>query len=427
MNLQYLVKSKKDLANIYLRMYHKKTIDISRPTEIFVNPKQWDKKNQKIRNLIDIKDRHEVNSKLLELKSAIINRYNRDFMNGIIINGPWLENNIKTFLKRPTGEDADKDQNKTLYYTDYANWWIKNIAPTRRVSANRIMSKATIGHYRRAIKLFSEFENNQKILFTEITKKILNDFSLFLSEDKKFAKKTTQRMIIRVKFFCERAEEDNIDVNKNYQSEVFVSDETHEYEEPYLNLEEIDTIFNLDLSHDDILDNVRDNLIIGLWTGMRISDFLKSLNINNLKNGYIEITTQKTNTSVTIPIHPQVQKTLNKRMGLLPLKVSEPTFNKKIKVICEMCEINQTMLGGITKVDPVTKIKRKKIGNYKKYQLVSSHICRRSFATNTIGVIPNQDIIKIAGWSDEKMLNKYNKTTDKESANKLMEAWKQKA
>ena len=82
------------------------------------------------------------------------------------------------------------------------------------------------------------------------------------------------------------------------------------------------------------------------------------------------------------------------------------------------------MLGGIVKVDPETNVKRKKIGVYKKYELVTSHICRRSFATNTLGVIPNQDIIKIAGWSDEKMLNKYNKTTNKESANKLKEAWK---
>ena len=83
------------------------------------------------------------------------------------------------------------------------------------------------------------------------------------------------------------------------------------------------------------------------------------------------------------------------------------------------------MVGGITKVDPDSKVKRKVIGNYKKWELVSSHICRRSFATNLFGLIPNQDIIKILGWSSDKMLYKYNKTTNKESADKLKALWKQ--
>ena len=81
------------------------------------------------------------------------------------------------------------------------------------------------------------------------------------------------------------------------------------------------------------------------------------------------------------------------------------------------------MIGGLMKVDPKSGTKRKVIGTYKKYQLISTHSCRRSFATNFIGKIPNQDIIKILGWSSEAMLNKYNKTTNKESADKLKAVW----
>jgi hypothetical protein len=41
-------------------------------------------------------------------------------------------------------------------------------------------------------------------------------------------------------------------------------------------------VFKLDLRHDDLLDNVRDNFIIGLWTGLRVSDFLTRLKLEDL-------------------------------------------------------------------------------------------------------------------------------------------------
>ncbi|MGE4347921.1 MAG: hypothetical protein AB7D46_11000 [Flavobacteriaceae bacterium] len=84
------------------------------------------------------------------------------------------------------------------------------------------------------------------------------------------------------------------------------------------------------------------------------------------------------------------------------------------------------MIGGIIEVDKKTKIKRKKIGVYKKHQLITSHICRRSFATNLIGKVPNQVIMDVAGWSNEAQMFAYNKQTNRESAIKLKEYWENK-
>jgi hypothetical protein len=62
-------------------------------------------------------------------------------------------------------------------------------------------------------------------------------------------------------------------VNENYTQTVFIAESEEEYKYPYLNVKGVNKVFKLDLRHDDLLDNVRDNFIIGLWTGLRVSDF----------------------------------------------------------------------------------------------------------------------------------------------------------
>ena len=131
----------------------------------------------------------------------------------------------------------------------------------------------------------------------------------------------------------------------------------------------------------------------------------------------------KTKTFVTIPIHSQVAAILKKRNGNLPSKISEQKFNDKIKIIAQLCDIDEVMIGGVVKVDEKTKIKRKVIDTYKKYELVTSHICRRSFATNLFGKVPNKTLLDVCGWSNEEMLFKYNKQTKMESALVLKKHW----
>lgn len=150
--------------------------------------------------------------------------------------------------------------------------------------------------------------------------------------------------------------------------------------------------------------------------------FSERLNIDNIKDGFIEIKTKKTNTNVAIPLHWQVKEILKKYNGNLPPKVHEHFFNKKIKEIAKELNFNQVMEGGIQKITEEGG-QRKVFGKYQKWELITSHICRRSFATNLIGKVPNQVIMDVAGWSNEKQMFDYNKTTNKESANELKLYW----
>ena len=61
---------------------------------------------------------------------------------------------------------------------------------------------------------------------------------------------------------------------------------------------------------------------------------------------------------------------------------------------------------------------------YPKYQLVSSHICRRSFVTNHYGEIPNQTIMAITTHASEKVLLDYVKISNDSHIETVRELWK---
>ena len=63
------------------------------------------------------------------------------------------------------------------------------------------------------------------------------------------------------------------------------------------------------------------------------------------------------------------------------------------------------------------KQKRKKEGVYAKHQLITSHVCRRSFATNLYGTpMPTALIMQITAHSTEKMFLNYIGKSNKDLA-----------
>jgi hypothetical protein len=73
----------------------------------------------------------------------------------------------------------------------------------------------------------------------------------------------------------------------------------------------------------------------------------------------------------------------------------------------------------ILETAPKSKIFRKESKQYKKYELVTSHIGRRSFATNFYGIIPTSLLIGATGHSTEAMFLNYIGKTDTQKANQL--------
>ena len=167
---------------------------------------------------------------------------------------------------------------------------------------------------------------------------------------------------------------------------------------------------------------------------MRISDFLKLTKSNIDNDGFLYKTTLKTDYPVIIPIHEQVNAILEKRNGDFPRSISDQKFNEYIKTVSEKAGLTELVEGArmdekiVIENNKKKKIHRKAIGKYPKFELVSSHVCRRTFATLLYGKLDSLTIMKITGHSTEKQFLSYIKITPKEYAEKLKALWeKQKA
>jgi integrase len=390
-------------------------IDISKKLDISIPKQFWDPKNEKIKNAYNFDNRDQINAKLYNLKAKIANKFIFDNMNGELIDRHWLEKAInECFGRSPLV--AGKIEFWKIYLLDFCTYWLKNESSKTNETAIKQYKVFVDRHLTNYLK-----ENNlTKIKIKEVSNKNIENFINYLSS-KDYAPDTVKRHATRFKFFLTKAENMNLEVNKNYKEPIKVnsSKDAETVKEIYLTEKEIESIFNLDYSKDTVLDNIRDNFIIGLCTGLRVSDFNNNLNQTNIIDGYIEIKTKKTGSTVAIPLHKFIVEILKKRNGQLPKTVNDVIFNKQIKKICEKAKITEITQGYV--FDTATK--RNKLGNYKKYELVSSHICRRSFATNLFGKVPNHVIQAVGGWATEQMMLHYIKKSSREKADELKKYW----
>lgn len=227
-----------------------------------------------------------------------------------------------------------------------------------------------------------------------------------------------------IKTLCRFADDKGLQINK----EVFKwSFKTEKITIVYLNENDLKKIESKE-DLPEYLDNARDWLLISCYTGQRISDFMrfdKSMirtekNKNGKKINLIEFTQVKTNTVVVVPLHQKVMQILEKRNGNFPRTISYQKYNDYIKEVCRAAEINERINGSVMQeTEPESGIFRKKSDTYEKWELVTSHIGRRSFASNYFGKIPTRLIMSATGHIKEEMFMKYIGKTQTEQAKEL--------
>ena len=184
----------------------------------------------------------------------------------------------------------------------------------------------------------------------------------------------------------------------------------------YLSSQDLEAIEKKKFKH-DYLDNARDWLIISCYTGQRISDFLRfTKEMIRIENGksFLEFSQKKTGKVMTVPLHNKVLQILEKRDGNFPRSISDQRYNDYIKIVCKKAKLKEKVEGAIaTKTENGI---RKVSGKYAKWELVTSHIGRRSFATNFYGKIPTTYLIYITGHSSEAMFLNYIGKSNKDLA-----------
>jgi integrase len=412
--LNYLLKGKKNFSNILIRFKNGRKFDYTISTELKTEPQNWSQAKQKIKNTSADKTKDSINNHLSNLKTHIIDSFNLDNATGVYIDKQWLQKQVALYFNRPLNETVLDE----VYFLPFIENFIKE-APTKIIKGtNKPVSSSTITKYNSTLKKLEVFESHfkAKLKFTDLDLTFHKNFLHFINVVEKIGINTTGKYITTIKAFAREALLLGLPVHKEINHpNFFVPKE--KTEDIYLKDKEINLIYKHDFKNDERLENARDLFIIGLRTGLRISDFLR-LKQTNIKDGFIEIETQKTGQEVVIPMHWQVKEILEKRNSF-PEKISDQKFNLYIKEVAELSGLNELTIG--SKVNSETN--RKEKGTFLKHELITSHICRRSFASNLYGELPNMVIMGITGHKTEAQFLKYIKITPKENANKLKEFW----
>jgi hypothetical protein len=121
---------------------------------------------------------------------------------------------------------------------------------------------------------------------------------------------------------------------------------------------------------------------------------------------------------VVIPLNNTAKTIIRKYDGCIPEEIHMNDFNKLIKGIAAEAGINEEII--ITQKRGGERVET----TYKKFELIASHTCRRSFCTNEyLKGTPALFIMKISGHRTERNFLKYIKVDEQVAAQKMLEFW----
>ncbi|UMB60264.1 site-specific integrase [Lutibacter sp. A80] len=418
--IKFLLQSKSKNAPIYLRLSISRGNIFYRKTGLHINPKEWGEKgfpknNNKSREIKDL------TTKLKNLDAKILENFNTDNSKGITIDGDWLQNKIDIHFKRIS------ETTQSELVTDA----IQNIIDTAHNRDNgkggRGLSQCRINAYNRLLELFIMFQGKKKYKVKELNKKVFDDFKNWLFDKQNYSDTYAFKKLSDLKGVCKDARANGIETSveltgiKTKQLSAYDDD----MDVIFLTPKEIEKIEKATLLKDAHI-NARKWLILACFTGQRGGDLIKltESNFKKTKNKEcIELTQQKTNTKVEIPILPKVREIL--KSGL-PYKVSTQKLNKYFKEIGAKARINTPTMGRIIEASENPKEKKKR-GVKKlrpKYTYISTHIGRRTFASNHYGKLPTPIIMKVTGHKKESTFLTYVNKGDDSHIDAFLEYYK---
>lgn len=364
-----------------------------------INPKYWNEDKQLARESKSFPAHGDLNAYLKEVGNAA-----EKHLTNLITEGtePTPEK-IKAYLNERFFRTPIADKKLTLleFIDDFIKTSSKQITTIKQYK----LTQNNLLEFKKAYQYPLDFDTIDAVFYDKFMRFLLS---------KEYSPNTIGSRIKNLKVFMNEAVERGLTSNIQFKSSRFKKP-YEKSESIYLTMDEIQNLYDLDLSDNPRLEKVRDLFIIGCYTGLRFSDLEQLRNENLIDNKTkIRISTKKTGQLVVIPLHKNVRAILKKYEGIPPQVISNQKMNDYLKELGKKAKINEQI------VITTTKGKTKESETFKKYDLITSHTARRSFATNAyLNDIPSISIMKITGHATEKAFLTYIKISQEDNANKL--------
>lgn len=319
------------------------------------------------------------------------------------------KNIINGQISKELKEEQEARKTPTKYFEEFVERW--SHTPNKRTGI--VPSARTIWNYQNTIRRYKDFisDNELKDSFAIFNEDFQAKFDDYLLNEQELAMNTIVATHSQLKTMLKAAPQTLLQDN----SYLNWTSKTLNFDHIYLTDDEINRIYNLELTSEirnanhigdeSHIEDSRALFIVSARTGLRYSD-LRHLDtaLWNMEEGKetITILVQKTNDRLCIPLHHQVIAIYNKYNGNMPVVVDKSRYNEQIRLCAKLAGINQPIETLVwEKGRPVLKV-------YEKYQLVSSHTGRRSFATNLYLVCKSPHyVMNLTGHKTEENFKRY--------------------
>lgn len=409
-SVKFFTRSKTDNSQIYIRFIVGFRNEFQTKTGIKIALSDWSK--EKALPKQNNPENKQITTHLKGLETYILNSYNSDYARGIVFSQDWLSDKIDSFFNRI---EVKEDDSVFLNY-------LKNFTDFKRSTAS--YTNCTLRKYNNLSDRFQQYQKKKKKIFLlqDLSSKTLIDFKNYLIADCNLMETTATRFIKNLKTVLFDAEQNGKTIH--YQIRGFSAGTTNTEYKVFLSFDEIEKIKEIQTINTD-WNIAKDWLVLGCYVGQRVSDLLRmtkkmiytKTDSDGISFRFIEIQQQKTGEKVVIPIHDEVETILEKYNGDFPPSFASNfdsnavLFNRHIKKVAELAGIHEMIKGKVYNEDK----KKNEIVETEKSNLISSHVCRRSFATNFYGnkEFTTPQLMSITGHKTENMfLNYIGRTAD---------------
>lgn len=419
-SVHFLYRSVRSKASLEVRLQHTQRKDDNvknflwnAKTQIEVTKDFWTKQRKiKSKGNVDIaNEQTRVMNLCNGLEIYILECFKK--INPDIVTSDWFKTIVDNYYNPPVEEVKELIPVELVPYIDF---YIKRKTD---ISVNTVRKlkviQKLIGGYQSTIKsplLIGNVNEDFKSSFEDYC--VLNEY----------APNTIATAFKFIKAVCNHANYNGIQISHQLKgvSKPFTSKDVLHLD--FAELDKIEKIPSTKLT--DSLDNARDWLLISCYTGQRLSDFMRFVPEMIVGNN-LNFIQKKTGKIMTIAIHPKVIEILAKRKGQFPYAISDQKYNDYIKLVCEIAELTQKIKGTMkVETAPKSKIYRNKTGMFRKCDLVTSHIGRKSYATNFYEIMPAYLVMNNTGHTTEQQLLTYLKVDSKAKANETHNYYKTK-
>ncbi len=335
----------------------------------------------------------------------------------------YLDTSFKPRKETPSPKQLQTaiPEKKVPYIKDLIHEYIKGMYSGKKKTKQKTnYNEETIKKYLNFKKVWSELETyfDKQYQVTDISKEFEDELHEFFNDEKEYSPNTKGTEIKHLKtvlhdFLDTESQRIYRNQNKGIENDLTMIDLNYiekslkriikPNSKPVniaLDESELESIFTIDLTETPHLDRARDIFLTGCYSGLRHSDYSR-IKPEHVKNDFIEIIMFKGKEKVIIPLCPELVHILKKWNYTIPEMTSQE-LGRYIKEIGKRA--------GIVSNVEITEIKGNQtiINRKSKYEMITTHTARRSFATNMFydGMNPI-DIMKITGHKKLETFQKY--------------------